>query len=253
MKVGFYILLLVALCFGDNKVPEKVVIATDDYEPYTLYRDSGTGVILEIIRESFAQVNVTVEFSFMPWKRCEQSVNDGKVFAATPYFKTELRLTKYDFSEPIILSRNVFFYNKESFPDGFTWNELSDFKDYNMGGVIGYWYLEAFKKAELKVSTVPTDLQMIKMILHKRIDFCVVDEITGRRLISTHLNGDSVSFGILEKPESFDSFHLLISRNYPGAKELTKKFNKGLRLLKKSGEYHKILRRYGFPKTFAVE
>lgn len=253
MKIEMYLLLFVLFCYGTINAMDTVVIATDDYDPYTLYRDNGSGVILDIIREAFAKVEVEVQFRFMPWKRCEMNVSEGKLFAATPYFKTDKRLKEYDFSDPLILSRNVFFYNKETVPDDFFWTELSDFKEYRMGGVIGYWYMEAFKKAGLKVSLVPTDLQMLKMILLNRIDFCVLDEITGRRLINTHLNGEMEHFGILEKPESIDSFHLLISRIYPGSKELTEKFNRGLRALKESGEYHKILKRYGFAESFAVK
>ena len=43
------------------------------------------------------------------------------------------------------------------------------------------------------------------------------------------------------KPLSEDGYHMLISKKIPNGKELSEKFDKGLAMLKKSGEYDKII------------
>ncbi|MHC4887740.1 MAG: substrate-binding periplasmic protein [Planctomycetota bacterium] len=251
-------LLLIALLFALPRPPcahagEKVVIVSGDYVPYTSSEKSGSGAAIDIVRKSLALVEIEVNFKFYPWKRCETHVKHGTAFAAVPYFKTKERHETFNFSNPIIRSFNRFFYRKAQFPNGFQWKTLKDFKGYRMGGILGYWYLPAFKRAGLDVVLVRDDVQNLTKLSKGRIDFTVIDEITGKLLIEKHLPKEADSIAVLEKPESFDTFHLLTSRSYPDSGKLQQAFNRGLKMLIKSGDYHRILKAYNFPAHFTVE
>lgn len=231
---------------------EKVIIASNDYEPYTSSRQNGSGVILDIVREAFEEAGIEVVYKFYPWMRCELYVKTGKVFAATPYFKTEERIKKYDFSDPIIYSYNRFFYNKEKFPKGYDWNKIGDFKDYRLGGILGYWYIPALERAGINIAYSTKDKKNLLLLIHQRIDFTIIDELTGFKLLKYNFPEDVHKIGVLKKPESILKFHLLISRKYPQNIELTANFNKGLEIIKNKSVYKNLLELYAIPNNFAV-
>jgi len=251
-KIVVLISAIMFTCVTYCNAGESIVIATSNYAPFTSSENNGSGVILDVVKKAFQNVNVDVEYQFHPWKRCEYLVQQGKAFAATPYFKTDQRMNKYDFSVPIVKSFNRFFYNKEKFPDGYEWETLKDFKGYTMGGILGLWYMPKFKKAGLKIHTAGTDLQNLKMLIAKRIDFTVIDELTGKKVLNDLKPEDAKKIGILDKPESVSDFYLMVSRDYKNHSELNEKFTKGFKMLKESGEYMKILSQYQLPEHFAV-
>lgn len=249
----FTFLILIFIISVSSKAQEPVIIMSGDYIPYTSSKNKGSGVVLDIVKQSLYTQGVVVEFRFAPWKRCENMVLNGDVFAALPYFKTDERLQKFDFSDPIVYSRNKFFYLRDNFPNGFSWNNLEDFQGYKIGGILGYWYFNDFEEADLTVEKARTDIQNIRRLLSKRIDFIIIDEITGLYLINRYFKEREEDIGIVEKEESYSPFHALISRIYPGSAELTIKLNKGLEELIKSGEYNKILIKYNLPLNSKVE
>ncbi len=231
---------------------EAVLIVSSDYEPYTSSEGNGSGVVLEVIEQAFAATDVEVRFDFFPWKRCELYVERGEAFGAAPYFKTEERLEKYDFSDAIVYSSNRFFYNKEKFPNGFTWDTLEDFQGYSMGGTLGYWYVPAFERVGLAIDFAASDKQNLAKLIRQRIDFTVIDELTGMRILREDFAEDMDKIGMLEKPESFIKFYLLISRTYPNSETLTEKLNRGLSIIKENGTYQEILQQYNIPDNYAV-
>lgn len=229
---------------------EKVIIASNDYEPYTSSERNGSGFILDVVKEAFKEVGVNVVYEFYPWKRCEHYVKIGKAFATTPYIKTEKRIKEYDFSDPITYTYNKFFYNKDKFPGGFNWKRIEDFKKYIIGGTLGYWYVPVFKKSGLTVF-YSSEKKNFMLLMRQRIDFIVIDELTGLGILKKNFTDDD-KIKILKKPLLIKKYHLLISRKYPRNKELTMKFNKGLKLIKRKIIYKKLMNLYKIPKEYTI-
>ncbi len=252
MKAIPWVVALMLFSFSVVLAQDSILIMSDDYEPYTSSQKQGSGVILDIVRQAFATNDILVKYKFAPWKRCEKMVETGEVFGAIPYFKTQERLQNYNFSDPIIYSYDTFFYNKKKFPKGYSWKTLEDFQGYRMGGILGYWYMSAFERAGLTVDEVRSDKQNLEMLIAQRIDFTVIDKLTGMQLLREHFSGDMQMIGVLDKPESFLKFYVMVSRTYPKAVEFTEKLNHGLKQLKASGDYHIILEQYRIPVSFAV-
>ncbi len=145
-----------------------------------------------------------------------------------------------------------FFYKRDRFPNGFEWTDLEDLGAYRVGGVMGYWYNRSFQEAGLNVSYATTDMQSIRMLMKDRIHFTLIDELVGWALIEEAFPKERSAFSVAQKPESTDPFHLLISREYPDAKELTQQFNQGLKAIKESGIYQGILKQYDVPSEYAI-
>jgi polar amino acid transport system substrate-binding protein len=248
MKQVAPLVLVFIIFFHAPPAMAQVLFVTSEYEPYVINQDGvAKGIFPDIVKAIFSELNIEVNFKFQPWKRGENTMKMGKAYATFPYLINEQRAEVFDFSDSVIYFFPKFFYKKERFPNGFEWSSLKDFQRYNIGGVIGYWYEKSFQKADLKVQYVTTDMQNIHKLMMDRIDFTLIDELVGWILINKAYPEHVAAFTVARKPESCDAFHLMVSRKYSNAKELTKKFNKGLKVIKDNGTYQKILRNYRVP------
>ena len=227
---------------------EPLVFVTSAYEPYVIEEGSIiTGIFPDIVKAVFHELNIQAEFRIQPWQRGETTVKSGEAFATFPYLTTELRAEDFNFSDPVICFFPKFYYKKERFPNGFSWENLTDFQQYTIGGIRGYWYKESLQAADLNVQYVTTDRQNILKLMKERIDFTLLPELVGRILIQKVYPHQRSAFAFAKKSESTNTFHLMVSKKYPHAKELTEKFNNGLRIIKGNGIYQKIFQQYKVP------
>lgn len=222
-----------------------IKMATGEYEPYTSSEMSGGGFFTEIVTAACEEVNVKVEYDFYPWKRCEKLLETGGVFAIFPYVKTEEREKNFLFTDVVTHSTGKFFYLKSKFPSGIKYTDLKDLKKYTIGGTLGYWYEDLFKKNNLNVEYVSEDLLNIKKLEQGRIDLIVADELMGWRLIQSTFKNKQNEFATLEKPLNQSDFFMMVSKKYPNSNSILKKINDGLAIIKKNGVYKKILKKYG--------
>ncbi|WP_163833783.1 substrate-binding periplasmic protein [Spartinivicinus ruber] len=245
------LLLFCSQIYGDKN--ESIEFVTSAYEPYVIENNNeASGIFPDLITSVFSRFSVNVKFQFQPWTRCEELVKEGKAFATFPYVINAERTKSFNFSEPIIYFFPKFFYLKANFPDGFNWHTLKDFQPYVIGGVLGYWYESAFKEQEVNVHYATSDIQNIYKLMNQRIDFTLIDELVGWRLIDQAYPRHRRSFAVAPKPESANTFHLMISRQFVHNQKLTEQFNKGLAYIKADGTYQRIFRRYGVPMEYAT-
>ena len=161
-----------------------------------------------------------------------------------PKMKTEERIKKYLFTEPIINSKSNFFYIKgRNISEDFKWKKLEEFKKYKIGGTIGYWYLEDFKNIGLNADISNTDEDNIRKLYIGRIDFFIIDEIAGWEIIKKLYPESIEKFSTLEKEESKRGLYLMLSKKNSKSERVIRIFNEGLKKLKESGEYEEILKK----------
>lgn len=229
-----------------NLFAETITIATDKYEPYVIVDNNGnhSGIIVDIIRKSFEKKGVNVIFENYPFTRAVIKIENNEIDAAMPKMKTEERIKKYLFTEPIINSKSNFFYIKgRNISEDFKWKKLEDFKKYKIGGTIGYWYLEDFKNIGLSADISNTDEDNIRKLYIGRIDFFIIDEIAGWEIIKKLYPESIEKFSTLEKEESKRGLYLMLSKKNSKSERVIRIFNEGLKKLKESGEYEEILKK----------
>jgi len=243
------LIIFVFINFGHtSQASEPLVFITSAYEPYVIDEGSViTGIFPDIIKAVFHKLNIQAEFIIQPWKRGEATVKSGEAFATFPYLTNVQRAEDFNFSDPVIYFSPKFLYKKERFPNGFSWDNLTNFQQYTIGGVQGYWYAKSFKAADLNVHYVTTDMQNIHKLMNERIDFTILPELVGVLLIKKAYPHQRSTFAFAKKPESINTFRLMVSKKYPHAKEFTEKFNKGLKIIKGDGTYKKIFQQYKVP------
>jgi len=233
-------LLLSTSVFGS----EKIIIATGEWAPYTSEQLQGYGFFSEIVFAVFNDMGIYYDIVFYPWKRCEENVRHGKIFAAFPYRITNDRKKDFDFSDVVAVSRGVFFFLKSKLQKEVIWDNYSDLKGYRIGGTLGYWYEKVFKEAGLTTEYVINDEINFKKLKAGRVDMVASEELVGWEVIKKMFPSSIYNFDTVKKPLDISELHLMISKKYPGADELKRQFNFNLKLIKEKGIYSKILKKY---------
>ncbi len=246
--VAALLLLSPAVCLAMEKLP----VSTGEWKPYTSADMEGHGVFSELVTAAFKEAGIELQISFFPWKRCEAYVKVGQTSAAFPYSITAERKTYAYFSDPVADTTTVFFYNKKKHAAPIQFKVLNELQPYTIVGVLGYFYTEKFKKAQLNVKYVATEKKALELIFFQRYDLLPLSSIVGWNMIKQNYGADYSSFTTCSTPLSTDSLHLMVSRQYQGSLEIVQKFNAALARIRKNGTYQKIMSAY-VPELSIVE
>ncbi len=243
MRLFFSVtLLLFALSYSLCAFPDnaKIVLATANWEPYISESEPEHGKFSQIVTAVFKEMGLETAYIFAPWKRVEAIVESGAAFAGIPYSFTQERYKTFNYSAPIMNSWYVFFYNKKAYPQGISYSKLEELARYRISGVTGYWYDELFAKAKLNVEYVTTDEQGISKLYANRVDLAATDDLVGWLLIKKLYPKESAQFGVVKQPFGSQYLHLMVSKKYPHAVELTQKFNAILKKQREQGTVPKL-------------
>ena len=224
---GFCAVLLVSPA---NVRSETVQLATNEWIPYTSAHLDGYGFFTKIVTDVLKDMGVEADYVFYPWRRCYESVLDGKVWAAFPYSYTESRASQVLYSDVISFSiSSLFYYKGTAGTKSYKFNSLDDLRNYAIGGVKGYFYEEKFIQAGLKVDYSPTEISAVEKLRLGRIELLPINKMVGWDLIKKNFPDDIDNFGTLEKPLSRNALHLIVSKRRPGARDLLNRFNIALK------------------------
>ena len=234
-------LLLVSL---GATAKDTVTIGSGEWIPLTGEKIKHGGFCAHVVSESFKLAGYDVQFNYAPWKRVLTRLKQGKDDASLCWIKNEEREKFFLYSDTIMTQKKVFFHRKDF---NFDWHSLSDLGQYTIGSVRGYSLGEAFDKAEreglLNITFTDSDAQNLKKLLLGRIDLYPLEMVVGyttMQKITTPANMRLITNH--KKPIIKSDYHLILSKKIPQPRlnNLLKDFNKGLKLLKKSGQYDKM-------------
>ncbi len=221
------IFLIIALLFSPVSVyAEEIVIATGEWAPYTSKDMEKNGFLTEIVTEVFREMRAEPKYIYYPWRRCYDSVKNGKIWAAFPYSPNGKRKREVIFSDKISQSATTFFiYGDGKKFETFRYEKPGDLKNYKVGGVIGYFYEEIFKKSGLKIDYAPREKNALEKLVMERTDILPLNELVGWYLIRKHFKDKAENFKVLETPFSKNDLHLIASRQYPTSRGNMERFN----------------------------
>lgn len=219
------------------------MLVTHEYEPYVSMHCQRKGFLHEIVEAAFTEVGIGIEVEYRPWRRCALLVEEGVAFAAFPYGKTDRREEPAWFSDEIGECRNVFFYHKARMDD-FVFTDLAALRPYLIAGTSGHYYEDIFRKERLRVDYAPGEASGVRKIRMMRADLFAEDEMVGWSLIA-RIFPSSVDKFASTPPWNINPQYLMVSKRYPGAKQIMERFNKGLAAIRKKGIYGRIYSKYG--------
>lgn len=158
---------------------DEIKIAFANYPPYSyIENEKIIGIEIDLSHLIFRdELNIKTSHSILPWARVQQLVESGKIdaFIATRNMKrdayalaTETPLCYWQVSA-FVRKNNSQFSSKKKY-------HLSDFKELNIGSLIGNGWLEK-EMPDTKFTTLKSSQQMLKLLEMGRIDVIPEDSL----------------------------------------------------------------------------
>ncbi len=219
---------------------DKVRLAIGDWEPFTSGRTDNANVSEELVREAFKLENMDVEFKYFPWIRSYKYVEKGEYQATFPWTKSAEREEKFYYSkEPLLTEQTVLFHLKSK---PFKWESFSDLEGLRIGATLGYATGKILEDNGLKLDYVSKEDFNYQKLLRGRLDIYPSSYFVGYHQINMLLPPtEAILFTHHPKVLEERDYYMLFSKNIPNAHKLIEHFDRGLRKLKASGRYEKIL------------
>jgi len=252
MTTWKYILLLSACVLGMasiGRAEPTLVIVTGEIPP-TISAQPDKSFLTAMFQAVGQEMGVKFVFKFLPWKRCEQNVEDLEAWGAIPYVRTPERETRYDFSDRLYNSASKLFgYSSDGTKNKLSYTDLSELKHSTIGGVRGYWYEALFHEAGIELELVTNEEQNVRKLQVGRIDFAPFDETAGWYMINKLFPEEREKFFTLDKPLSVKDCFLMTSKQYPNTQHLLTQFNAALKTIKDKGIFQELVEKYGVACT----
>lgn len=219
-------------------------LVTGEYPPFTGQTLEHFGASTEVVSAVLEQAGLKAEYQFEPWKRGYHMVKNHVVMGTFPYAITPERAKEMLFSEPINYVENRFFYKSTHIRDvPFDWT-VERMQHYKIGVPLGYATKEYLESMGLNPMVFSNEDELFMALERGDVDFAAFSEIPGWAFIRKHFGRHVRLFAAMEKPFSQDKLHMMVSKKDPEAVIFLKKFNSGLKKIRKSGIYAKIMRKY---------
>jgi len=252
-------LVVLVFVFGALLFP-KILIAEgrplefggSSFPPFFGENMENDGPLIEIARHAFAVSDREFSITWLPWKRVIVMARRGDIDGiAYAWYKPEREAFLY-FGEPIFPNQNGLFKNVSN-----PLTELSDMSQLKgslIGVVGGYAVPEKLLHSGASIVQGLQDINLLKMLALKRLDYVYTDKIVGRYLLQTEAPDMRQKVAWFTLLKEFPN-HLAVAQKIKNADPtlILNQWSKGLKMIKKSGQYDSILRRYGLIKNKSAQ
>ena len=209
--------------------------------PFAYARDGGRiglGVYPVLLKAVFDRLGVPLKLQAFPWKRALLELDRG-IAGVGGIYKNEVRLLKYDYSDPMFVERIAVYYNKNS---PIKYNSIEDLYGKRVGVILGWSYGDDFDLAraydQILVEPVVDVEQNFEKLSRGRIDALLAVVESGDSLLANGRYEDLVMAKTLLLANPAHLAFLKKAKQLP----LIERFNKELAEMKKDGSLDKIVR-----------
>lgn len=212
--------------------------AEDSWPPYSDAR--GQGISTDLVKAAFAKTGLAPTFIVLPYARVLHDLRSGKIDGG--YNVTLQNTTKHQYifgQVPLLAVESYWFFIPETYP---AIKSIADIPDnFRVGIIRDYEYGDTYEEhrhrfAEVQVSQ---QSQIIRMLKQGRIDAAVMFD----REAEYALKEMKLDAAIFDKRflNHQGNVHVAFSQKTPKAKWLAEQLDKGLLMMKATGEYDRIL------------
>ncbi|MBK5274694.1 MAG: transporter substrate-binding domain-containing protein [Desulfuromonadales bacterium] len=218
-----------------GRVPPVIVVGGDrDYPPYEFLDKDGqpSGYNVELTRAIANVMGMTVQFRLGGWSEMREALQSGKVDVLQGMSWSEERSREVDFSLPHTIVNHAVFARKDS-PNV---NSLADLEGHTVAvhrsGIMHDYLVRSGFKGRLVLTDTPADA--LRQLAAGKTDFAVVAIVPGMYIIRE-----------LKLTNLLPVVRNVATHRYcyavdKGNAELLSRFNEGLAILKKTGQYEQI-------------
>ncbi|WP_419659981.1 extracellular solute-binding protein, family 3 [Desulfosarcina variabilis str. Montpellier] len=247
-RIKIITFLLIIICFnareGCCKVPQDLLLVTNEFPPYTIIRSGEfSGIAIDIVKQLSNLTGSSDQIVTLPWKRALYNAKNKNVFLF-PYTRQPYREKQFKWVGPIMIDKFVFGVNSN---EKRNFNSIEDFRDLSIGAV--YSTPTAYRLKELgfkRLQLVNLEKQnAFKLVYANRIDAWYVPElILNHTLQSEGIKSDKVKIAFKDI-----DVEMYIAGSLSVPDEIVTSWRKGLDDMKKNRQYHQILKKYGYEAT----
>jgi polar amino acid transport system substrate-binding protein len=242
MAVGGCLLFITFLASAQ----EPLKISSANAPPF-VYREQipgyGCGLGCDIVKAAFRAVSYEAEFNMVPMTRTVWSLIEKKSVANMGVFRwyqaqgADAQVDKVD----ILMMNFVLFYKKDRFPDGVSFDRLSDLSPYTIGAIRGTFMTRSFEEAGLNISYCTQLDHNIMKLEAGRVDLAVTVQLAGWQIIRDRYPDEINTFASVEKPLLREPLSLMFRKE---DHQLRADFLRGLKKIVANGMYETILVKY---------
>ncbi len=246
-----WLMILIIISFSFSAVwAETISLVADEWPPFNGVPNSGNeGFIVDVARAVFEKNGVRVAYEILPWKRAVEMTREG-------LYNGIIGATKAEAPDFIFHSEELFkFYDAFYVKKGSSWRfiQKTDIEYGPIGVIEGYeynqWLLDYIQihknnldRVQIITGENPLERNILKLI-DGRID-TVIDNENVILNIARQMNVlDQIVLAGYTTESS--SIYIAFSPKLPKSKTYAKILNQGIVDLRETGEFKKILMKYG--------
>ena len=240
MKRLMSLFFCLAICQSSAFAADVVNMAIGEWAPFTSEKDPKGKLTEKVVTEAYKLEGVDVKFSYFPWKRSSTMVEEGASDASFPWNRTDAREAIYIYHKVPVLSDDGVYFHLKGKP--FDWNTIQDLKKYKVGVTVGYKNEQGYKDLGIPADAAPSEEMNFKKMLAGRIDVYQTSKTVGWATINKHFTPEEAKqFTTHPKNVAVDDYFVIFSKKNPNSKALADKLDSGMKKLKASGAYDKIM------------
>ncbi len=243
------IILLSILISPFYAMADTIVIVGDAWCPYNCTDQKNPGFIVKLAQTIFEKSGHTIEYSLVPWKRAKLGIIEGSYDGIVGMAKNDETEHLYIFPSVEIVESQFCFYAAND--SQWKYTGIPSLENERLGVINGYGYdaegtpIENYLKNNKKTNRVLAVSgdeplrQIIEMILLDRLSVVIEDcRVMDYTLDQMAYQSRLKKVGCLE---NVDKVHIAFSAKNPHSDQYAKILSDGIKELKKTGEYDRIV------------
>ena len=228
----------------------EIRLAAGEYQPYTSADLPDGGMLGELTRRAFALSGYQLHIEFLPWARAVLDMQQGQYDGLMAIWPDKAVTEKLIFSRPLAYSELGFFVRLNSpvplnFPNPLNpVDPTSQLKGQTVGTVRGYCYPQNIMSSGIVAEDSVDDLRNLRKLAARRFDFVLLEKHVGLYLLGQQ---PDLQQKLVWQAPVLDRLPLFVgfAASKVGQPDWPTIYELGLKQLLKSGEYQRILQKYG--------
>lgn len=231
------------------------ILVADEYKPFMDRSLPNGGLVIDVMQQVMKAADPSEGYAFH-WvndfsAHLEPLLSNALLDVGVPWLRPACesnpdayRCKNFDFSDPMFEMLILLFTNKDK---PITFNSDADIVGLNLCRPAGYYTHDLDKNgrnwvAQSKITLTRPDSinDCFELLGQGKVDAVVVNEFTGRAVLKELDMKDAVKI-IDTRPLSIEGLHVVIHKTHPRSQELIALINEGLRKIKDTGKYQKII------------
>lgn len=217
-------------------LPKQIEISAGEWSPFLGAELPDYGLTARLISDVFAELDIAVEWVFMPWPRAMHDTAHGKYAATAVWLLTPDRAERFHYSSTVLEEQHVFFHLRQT---PFRWQNLSDLKGMRVGGLHGFSYGHEFDQAvaagHIQTALVGSNTQNFQRLALGRVDVVVEEMNVGYFLLRQRLPALAPQITHHPQPVLVTQSFLLFPKQLPISELLQQAFDRELAVFRQSG------------------